>query len=204
MWFLIPVEVPLAVTDKLHYHACLYGFYLYLLRLSSLEWKPQHPNSFQQVVFAQRTHCVSTPCFNAQKKLSTQVLFLHACRCCHSCSCLSLAFCALKLLIYSSFLPDRLHLICDEGTGAGDKMFPYYAYIKLNFFCIMYVWRWDASWLWRRLSAVFVGERKEEKQLSTVNCNAFDYTRKTLQCSLHFFFFPLIVFKERSLHRLFI
>lgn len=63
------------------------------------------------------------------------VLSLHAYHCCcHSRSCLSLAFCVLELLIYSSFLPGTLHLIWDERTGAGDKMFPYHGYIKLNLF----------------------------------------------------------------------
>lgn len=110
------------------------------LRLRSPEWKLQHPNIFQQV---KHNECnmspSSTPCLNARKQQSSQVLSLHAYHCCcHSCSCLSLAFCVLKLLIYSSFLPGTLHLICDERTGAGDKMFPYYGYVKLNFFIFIF------------------------------------------------------------------
>lgn len=107
------------------------------------DWAAWSGNCSNQIVFSRwclhneyTMSLSSTPCLNAWKQQSpTQVLFLHAYDCCcHSCSCLSLAFCVLKLLIYSSSLPGTLHLICDEGTGAGDKMFPYYGYIKLNFF----------------------------------------------------------------------
>lgn len=79
----------------------------------------------------------STSCLNASKQQSSQLLSLHACHCCcHSYSCLSLTFCVLELLIYSSFFPDTLHLIWDEITGAGDKMFPYHGYVKLTRFSV--------------------------------------------------------------------
>lgn len=112
------------------------------LRLSSPEWKLQHPNIFQQVMHNECSMPLSSnPCLNAWKEQTSQVLFLHADHCCcHSCSCLSLAFCVLKPLIYSSFLPGTLHLICDERTGAGDNMFPYYGYVKLNFFLLLFLY----------------------------------------------------------------
>lgn len=100
--------------------------------------------------------------------------FIHAYHCCcHFSSCLSHAFCGLKLLIYSYFLPGTLHLICDEGIGAGDKMFPYYAYIKQTFFQYNVCMRMKCPWLRRHLSAVFPG--KTEKQLSIVGGRTSDY-----------------------------
>lgn len=103
---------------------------------------PPSGNHGAQMVFSRwrlhnehTTSPSSTPSLNAWEQHSSQVLFLHAYHCCcHSCGCLSLAFCVLKLLIYSSFLPGTLHLICDERTGAGDKMFQYYRCIKRNVF----------------------------------------------------------------------
>lgn len=78
--------------------------------------------------------------------------------------CLSLAFCVLKPLIYSSFLPGTLHLICDERTGAGDKMFQYYRYIKRNFsFSFFFLYNACMKMRCPLASGAFISSFVEEK-----------------------------------------
>lgn len=138
------------------------------LRLSS----PPSGNRGAQIVFSRwrlhnehATSPRSTLSLNAWEQRSSQVPFLHAYHCCcHSCGCLSLAFCVLKLLIYSSFLPGTLHLICDERTGAGDKMFQYYRYIKRNFsFSFFFLYNACMKMRCPLASGAFISSFVEEK-----------------------------------------
>lgn len=166
------------------------------LRLSS----PPSGNRGAQIVFSRwrlhnehTTSPRSTPSLNAWEQHSSQVLFLHAYHCCcHSCGCLSLAFCVLKLLIYSSFLPGTLHLICDERTGAGDKMFQYYRYIKRNFsFSFFFLYNACMKMRCPLASGAFISsfvEEKVKKKLSTVNCDALDDKRNTAVLIKHTLF----------------
>lgn len=126
--------------------------------------------------------------------------------CCHSCSCLSLAFSVLKLLIYSYFFARHTAFNLWWRNWSRRQNVPIWWLHKAEVFLYNVCMTMRCLLASEASISSFAEKKRGKKLLSTVNCTALDYTSTAVLIIHTLFLCPFHCFQRPKgiLRRLFI